>query len=119
MSFGKSIAHSGKKVNRKFNPNVIGKRVWSESLNDWVRFKMTTAALRAIDHYGGIDNYLLCLDKKSVADSKKISKTREAIASKLFHEGKLSEKFILKMGYHKKPPVIASEVAAAPTAQKV
>lgn len=47
-------------------PNVINKKVWSESLNDWVRFNMTTAALKGIDHEGGIDNYILGLDENSV-----------------------------------------------------
>lgn len=47
-------------------PNVINKKVWSETLNDWVRFNMTTAALKGIDNEGGIDNYILGLDERSV-----------------------------------------------------
>lgn len=43
--------------------------MWSESLSDWVRFKMTTTALRGIDTEGGIDNYLMNLDDRSVAVS--------------------------------------------------
>lgn len=66
---GNSISFSKKHTKRKWYPNVINKRVWSESLNDWVRFKMTTAALRGIDTEGGIDNYLMNLDERSVAVS--------------------------------------------------
>lgn len=40
---------------------------------------MTTAALKAIDTYGGIDNYILQLDNKSVADSNYITKMRNII----------------------------------------
>ena len=66
---GNSISFSKKHTKRKWYPNVINKRVWSESLNDWVRFKMTTTALRGIDTEGGIDNYLMNLDDRSVAVS--------------------------------------------------
>lgn len=43
---------------RKFKPNVIIKRVYSEILDDMIRFHMTTSALRSIDKAGGLDNYL-------------------------------------------------------------
>ena len=35
------------------------KRVYSETLDEMVRFHLTTSALRSIDHAGGLDNYLL------------------------------------------------------------
>ena len=104
VQFGNNISHSGKKTRRKWSPNVIDKRVWSDALNDWVKFKMTTRALKEIDNYGGIDNYLLELDKKSVSDSNYITKVRGMIASKLFHQGLLGEKYIKRLGYHKTPP---------------
>ncbi len=65
---------------------------------------MTTTALKAIDDCGGIDNYLLQLDHRLVEDSNYVTKIRELIASTLFHDGKLSEKFTKKLGYHKCPP---------------
>lgn len=63
---GNTISFSHHRCKRKWYPNVINKKVWSESLNDWVRFQMTTAALKGIDYEGGIDNYILGLDEKSV-----------------------------------------------------
>ena len=63
------MSFSKKHSKRKWYPNVINKRVWSEALSDWVRFKMTTAALRGIDTEGGIDNYLMSLDDRTVAVS--------------------------------------------------
>ena len=44
---------------RKFKPNVFLKRVYSETLDEMVRFHLTTSALRSIDKMGGLDNYLL------------------------------------------------------------
>jgi ribosomal protein L28 len=83
---------------------VQNKRVWSETLDDWVRFKMTTCAMKKIDDYGGIDNYIMSLDEPSVQDSKYITKMRGIIASSMFHQGMLSEKLMRKMQYHKTPP---------------
>ena len=90
---------------KKWCPNVINKRVWSETLDDWVRFKMTTTALKKIDEYGGIDNYIMNLDEKSVSLSNYITKMRTIIGTSLFHQGKLNEMFTRKMGYHRNPPV--------------
>ena len=58
---GHSISHSKAHTKRTWLPNAIDKRLWSYSLNDWVRFKMTTTALKSIDYCGGIDNYLMRL----------------------------------------------------------
>lgn len=72
---------------------------------------MTTTAMKAIDDYGGIDNYILSLDEPSVADSRYIGKMRGIIATSLFHKGELSEKQIRKMGYHKTPPSVPETTA--------
>jgi len=111
VRFGNSISHSHHKSKRRWYPNVQNKRVWSETLDDWVRFKMTTTAMKAIDDYGGIDNYILSLDEPSVADSRYIGKMRGIIATSLFHKGELSEKQIRKMGYHKTPPSVPETTA--------
>ena len=104
VQFGRSISHSGVRSLRRWNPNVISKRVWSDALDNWVRFKMTTRALKEIDNSGGIDNYLLALDNESAAKSNYVTKMRGIIASTLFHRGTLSEKYTKKLGYHKQPP---------------
>ena len=104
VRFGNSIAHSGARTKRKWSPNVIDKRVWSDSLDQWVKFKMTTRALKEIDNIGGIDNYIMALDKRSVNDSNYITKMRGLIGSAMFHQGILAEKYIRRLGYHKNPP---------------
>lgn len=105
VQFGYSVSHSKAKTLKKWNPNVINKRVWSETLDDWVKFKMTTTALKEIDKIGGIDNYLLHLDTKSVSQSNYTTKIRGLIGTSLFHKGLLNEMFTRKLGYHINPPV--------------
>lgn len=80
-------------------------------MNEWVRFKITTTALKAVDHSGGVDNYILALDEKLVSDSNYITKIRGLICTSLYHKGELTPKLIKKLGYDKNPPV-APVVAA-------
>jgi ribosomal protein L28 len=103
-----TISHSKAKSLKKWLPNVINKRVWSETLGDWVKFKMTTTALKEIDKIGGIDNYILALDNKSVSLSNYITKMRHIIGTSLFHKGLLDERLTRKLGYHKAPPTAAT-----------
>lgn len=113
VQFGMSIApHSRAKTLKKWLPNVINKRVWSETLGDWVKFKMTTTALKEIDKIGGIDNYILALDNKAVSLSNYITKMRHLIGTSLFHKGLLDERLTRKLGYHISPPNAVSTLTS-------
>jgi hypothetical protein len=52
----------------------------------------------------GIDNYLMQLDDKTVADSNYISKMRYIVATSLFHKGLLRDKQLRRMKFDKEPP---------------
>lgn len=65
---------------------------------------MTTTALKAIDNIGGVDNYVLGLDNRSVHDSNYIMKMRNLIATALYRQGKLPDNLVKKVGFHKNPP---------------
>lgn len=56
---GNNVPFSMKKTKRKFKPNVFKKSVYSETLDEMVRFHLTASALRSIDKAGGLDSYLL------------------------------------------------------------
>ena len=106
VQFGNTVSFSIKKTRRRWMPNVQNKRVWSFALNDWVRFKMTTKALKEIDKAGGVDNYLLGLDDQQVADSNYVTKQRNLIAATRFHDGSLPDKVSRRLGYHHSPPAV-------------
>ena len=59
IKFGNKISFSERKTRRSFKPNVHRKRLYSETFDKMIRFQVTTSALKAIDKYGGLDNYLL------------------------------------------------------------
>lgn len=104
VRFGHSISHSHRRSKRMWKPNVQNKRLWSDELDQWVRFKVTTRAMKEIDYVGGLDNYLLALNERDVANSNYITKMRDLIASSMFHKGTLKAPIIKRLGYHKNPP---------------
>jgi large subunit ribosomal protein L28 len=59
VRFGNNVPFSMKKTRRRWNPNVQYKKLYSEVLDEMIKFHVTASALRSIDKYGGLDNYLL------------------------------------------------------------
>jgi len=55
---GNNVSHAHNKTRRRFLPNVQKMTVISETLGP-VRLKLAVATLRAIEHSGGLDAYLL------------------------------------------------------------
>ena len=59
IHFGNKVSlPNNSKTRRTWKPNVVTKRMYSETLNRHVRIRLVTSALKAIDHSGGLDNYL-------------------------------------------------------------
>ncbi|KAF9174289.1 39S ribosomal protein L24, mitochondrial [Mortierella sp. AD011] len=59
IQFGNNVPFSKTKTRRTWLPNVQTKRLFSETLNDWIRLNMTTSVIRTVDKKGGLDRYLL------------------------------------------------------------
>jgi len=77
---GNSLSFSMKANKRTFKPNVFVKRVYSEILDEMVRFHLTASTLRSIDKAGGLDNYLL--KSKLVTEGEGLA-VKERILAKL------------------------------------
>ena len=56
---GNNVGHAHNKTRRRFLPNVQETKLYSESLDRTMRFKVTAYALRSVEHNGGLDNFLL------------------------------------------------------------
>lgn len=56
--FGNNVSFSKRRTRRSFSPNVFGKRLYSETLDEMIKLKVTARAIRSIDKAGGLDNYL-------------------------------------------------------------
>lgn len=53
------VSHSNIKTKSIALPNVQQKRVFSRTLNQMVSLKMSTHAIRSMEHVGGLDVFLL------------------------------------------------------------
>ena len=58
-SSGNNVSHANNKSKRRFLPNLCQVTLASEALERSFRLKITTAALRSVDHAGGLDAFLL------------------------------------------------------------
>lgn len=56
---GNNVSHAHNKTRRRFLPNLQATSVLSESLGTMVRLRVSTNALRTIEHKGGLDAFLL------------------------------------------------------------
>jgi len=56
---GNNVSHANNKTRRRFLPNLQATSLYSDALKQVIRLRLTTAALRTIEHNGGIDAFLL------------------------------------------------------------
>ncbi len=56
---GNNVSHAHNKTRRRFLPNVQDVRLMSETLGRSFALKVSAAALRSVEHNGGLDNFLL------------------------------------------------------------
>ncbi len=56
---GNNVSHAHNKSRRRFLPNVQDVSLMSDSLGRSFSLKVSAAALRSVEHNGGLDNFLL------------------------------------------------------------
>ena len=56
---GNNVSHANNKTKRRYLPNLQYRRLFSESLKQQFRIRLTVAALRTVDKHGGLDGFLL------------------------------------------------------------
>ena len=56
---GNNVSHANNKTRRRFLPNLQDSSVLSDALGLSVRMRLSTRAIRTIEHNGGIDAFLL------------------------------------------------------------
>ena len=55
---GNNVSHANNKTKRRFLPNLQDVSLQSEALGRTFKFRISNAALRSVDHRGGLDAYL-------------------------------------------------------------
>jgi large subunit ribosomal protein L28 len=55
---GNNVSHANKKSRRRFLPNLNEVTLVSEALGQGVRLRVSSHALRSVEHRGGLDSFL-------------------------------------------------------------
>lgn len=106
IGFGDIISGRNKiRTARTWKPNIHRKKLWSKSLDAWVKTRLTTRVYRTIKKEGGLDEYLVGHKKRRVEElgpagwrlrwlvmqtermQEKFRKEREALGVKAKDEG--------------------------------
>lgn len=81
---GHKVSHSNIKTKRRFLPNLVNVTFLSDALGRAVRLRVSTNALKSVDHRGGLDAYLLKAREAEL--SPKAVELKRAIAKKMAGE---------------------------------
>jgi large subunit ribosomal protein L28 len=78
---GHKVSHSNIKTKRSFMPNLCNVSLQSDALGRTFRLRITAAALRSVDHVGGLDAFLLKASEDGMSD--RMVKIRRELKKKL------------------------------------
>ena len=56
---GNKVSHSNRKTRTRFLPNLVQVTLVSDMLERSVRLRVSAAALRSVEHRGGLDDFLV------------------------------------------------------------
>jgi large subunit ribosomal protein L28 len=83
---GNNVSHANNKTRRRYLPNLQDKELLSDALGRMVRLRVSTNAIRSIEHAGGIDSFLLSRRESDLSTEAKrikrqIEKAKERLAA--------------------------------------
>lgn len=64
---GNNVSHANNKTKRKFLPNLCQVTLISDLLGQRYRLRVSAAALRTVEHRGGLDAFLLKSDETTLS----------------------------------------------------
>ena len=82
---GNNVSHAKNRTRRRFLPNLNRVTLQSETLGRGIKLRISAAALRTVDHRGGLDAFLAKAKDVELSDGalkvkKEISKAQAATA---------------------------------------
>ncbi len=66
---GNNVSHAKNRTRRRFIPNLNDVTLQSETLGRGFRLRISAAALRTVDHRGGLDAFLAKAKDEELSDS--------------------------------------------------
>lgn len=80
VQVGNNVSHANNKTKRRFLPNLCNVTLISDALGQRFRLRVSAAALRSVEHRGGLDAFLLKARAEDL--SPKARQIKSAIAKK-------------------------------------
>lgn len=78
---GNNVSHANNKTRRKFLPNLCNVTLISDTLGQRFRMRISAAALRTVEHRGGLDAFLIKASERDLSMRARLLKRQ--IAKKL------------------------------------
>jgi large subunit ribosomal protein L28 len=78
---GNNVSHANNKTKRRFLPNLKNVSLMSDALQRTVRLRISAAALRSVEHRGGLDAFLVKAREEEL--SERVRKLRKDVLAKL------------------------------------
>ncbi len=73
---GNNVSHANNKSRRRFLPNLQEQSLLSDVLGASIRVRLTTHALRTIEHNGGLDSFLISTPNRNLPIEAQVLKRR-------------------------------------------
>ncbi|MDP7311566.1 MAG: 50S ribosomal protein L28 [Alphaproteobacteria bacterium] len=73
---GNNVSHAHNKSRRRFLPNLQASSLFSEALDKVVRLRISSHALRTIEHRGGLDAFLTAAKDADLSEEMRRVKKR-------------------------------------------
>ncbi|MEM1377819.1 MAG: 50S ribosomal protein L28 [Pseudomonadota bacterium] len=75
---GNNVSHANNKTRRRFLPNLVNVTLHSEALGEKFKLRISAAALRTVEHRGGLDGFLAKAKTAELSQRAKLIKRRIA-----------------------------------------
>jgi large subunit ribosomal protein L28 len=83
VQVGNNVSHANNKTKRRFIPNLQTTSLLSDALGASVRLRLSTNAIRTIEHNGGIDAFLTGTpDRKLAVEAIRLKRRIESAAAR-------------------------------------
>ncbi len=73
---GNNVSHANNKTRRRFLPNMQQTSLMSDILGTPIRVRLTTHAIRTIEHNGGLDAFLISTPNRDLSEEAQVLKRR-------------------------------------------
>ena len=75
---GNNVSHANNKTRRRFLPNLRRQSLYSETLSESVRLRISAQAIRTVEHRGGLDAFLAKADAAELSQRARLLKKQIA-----------------------------------------